>query len=265
MTEHELILTSVLNCRRVDLYVDSRPLTKKEEKRLSHIAQRRKGGEPLQYILGHCEFMGLRFSVYENVLIPRPETELLVEAILERHQHKNALLEILDLGTGSGNIAVSLAKYLDCQVTTADVSKEALVVAKKNASLNFVSDKIRFIQSDLFSFFGNEPRKQSLFDIIVSNPPYIQSDAIHKLSKEVRREPRLALDGGKDGLDFYRRIALQASRFLKVGGHIFLEIGDGQKKSVEKIFENTKNFILKETIKDYRQTDRVLIMEHKNG
>lgn len=265
MTEHELILTSVLNCRRVDLYVDSRPLTEKDEKKILTISRRRKNGEPLQYILGSCEFMGLKFLVNEKVLIPRPETELLVEAAIEENKNAGYALQVLDLGTGSGNIAVSLAKFLDCHVTTVDCSEEALAVAVKNATLNGVLDKMKFIHSDLFSLIREESPKPPLFDIIISNPPYIRTEDIQGLAREVRSEPRMALDGGADGLDFYRRIANEAGFFLKPKGHIFLEIGDGQKDQVVEIFKRTKQFTLKETIRDYRQTERVLIMEHKEN
>lgn len=264
MTEEELILTSLLDCRRVDLYTQKKTLTAEQEDQLAQIKLRRQLGEPLQYILGSCEFFGLRFLVDQRVLIPRPETELLVEAVLLEAKNFKKPFRILDIGTGTGNIAVSLAKHLDdCSVVACDVSKEALDVAKKNAQINGVAGKIDFVRSDLFASLREDFHRKRLFDIIVSNPPYIALSEIQRLPREVICEPRIALNGGKEGLDFYGNIAEEAPDFLKEKGMLFLEIGDGQRQAVCDIFTRTQKFTVKNCINDYTQTPRVLIMELK--
>ena len=217
-------------------------------------------GYPLQYITHHQEFMGLNFEVNENVLIPQPDTEVLVENAIKfvldynknnnlKESHKteqDATLKILDLCTGSGAIAISLKKYLpNVQVFASDISEEALEVAKINSKKNDV--QIEFIKSNMFENIKEK------FDIIVSNPPYIKSNEILKLSKQVQNEPKLALDGGKDGLDFYRIIAKEVTDYLNNGGAVFLEIGFDQGQAVAEMFKNSK------LIKDYAGNDRVMV------
>lgn len=261
MTEQELMLTSLLNCRRVDLYVDSKTLTPVQQSLLSLMLKRRKNGEPLQHILGSCEFMGLKFLTDKRALIPRPETEILVEAVIEKALNLSRFpLRILDIGTGCGNIAVSLAVNISNSLITAvDISKEALDLARDNARLNQTEEKIRFIESDLFSYLSSYLALENLFDIIVSNPPYIPAGQIAHLPVEVHHDPKIALDGGADGLDFYRRIITESPRFLRKGGFIFLEIGDGQKNGIENILCANGRFKIVDCIKDYNQTERVLI------
>lgn len=183
-------------------------LKKQEEeycKKLTEIME----GKPIQYITHEQYFMGLCFYVDENVLIPQPDTEILVEKAIEIAKNRNKNIKILDIGTGSGAIAISLAKYLEsAKVTAIDISKEALQVAKRNAKEQEV--EIDFIQSDLF-----ENLKDEQFDMIVSNPPYIETNVIPTLEKEVQNEPILALDGGIDGLKFYREILRKAHLYLK--------------------------------------------------
>ena len=265
MTELELMLMSIGNCRRIDLYVDRRLLNGHKAGLLEEMLVRRKSGEPLQYILGFSEFLGIRLRVDRRVFIPRPETELLVEAVLKEISITNGSLEILDIGTGSGNIAISLIKNIpDCRVTAIDISQDALGVASQNARLNQIEDKIELIQSDLFLNLRKSRREKAPFDIIVSNPPYIPTEEIARLPLDVRQEPNIALDGGSEGMNFYRAIIQQAPQFLKEGGLIFLEIGDGQKEAIAGIFAEKDSFRIKECIKDYCGTERVLIAELKN-
>lgn len=224
-------------------------------------------GEPLQYITNSQEFMGLKFYVDKNVLIPQPDTEILAEAVYKYVWHNcgktnvkffenvynpNLLNpNILDLCTGSGAIAVYLSKKIEeANVYASDISRNAIEVAKINAKNH--NAKVEFIESDLFENINDK------FDIIVSNPPYIKTDIISTLSKEVQNEPYLALDGGKDGLDFYRKIIKESKKYLNKNGGLFLEIGYDQKKEVKSILEkeNYKNII---TLKDFSENDRVVI------
>jgi release factor glutamine methyltransferase len=213
---------------------------------ISSVLKRRITGEPIQYILGRTEFMGLEFKVNHDVFIPRPETEVLVETVMRFSRVSPTETSILDLGTGSGCIAVSLAKFLpNAKIDAVDISKEALKIAKENAGLNEV--KINFSHSDLFT--GLESQKKT-YDIIVSNPPYIRTSDIASLQPEVRCEPRLALDGGEDGLDFYRRIIDDALYYLRKGAFLIMELGLGQSKTVKNIFQKQNNFEIMDIVKD---------------
>ncbi|WP_143319967.1 peptide chain release factor N(5)-glutamine methyltransferase [Clostridium sp. HBUAS56010] len=187
---------------------------------------------PLQQIIGRCEFMGLEFYINEHVLIPRQDTETLVELILKDYKGKQP--EVLDMCTGSGCIAISLSRLGTFDhVTAVDISKDALEVAKKNAEVLVGPGQIRFIESDLFSSFEKEMK----FDIIVSNPPYIPTQVISGLQPEVKDyEPMLALDGMEDGLYFYRHLIVGAKAFLKHGGAVYFEIGYDQAESVKSLF-----------------------------
>lgn len=211
-------------------------------------------GEPLQYITGKQEFMKLNFLVTKDVLIPRQDTEILVEEVINLAKNiKNPV--ILDLCTGSGAIGISLAKYIkNSKIYAVDISEKALEIAEKNATLNGVRNNIEFIQSDLFTKIKNLK-----FDIIVSNPPYIETDTIKTLSKEVQREPKIALDGGKDGLDFYREIAKIAYQNLNRQGYLCLEIGYNQKQAVQKILNLEKRYINIYCKKDLCENDRVIV------
>lgn len=271
MTEKELILTSLLNCRRIDLYTRKILLTPSQENRLYKILQKRKQGAPLQYLLGKWEFMGLEFFVNKNVLVPRPETEILVEAVVEFFKKGRSPaaaglrpLNILDLGTGSGNIAVSLAKLISNSfVTSVDISREALSVARKNARHQMVEKKVKFVLADMKKPWEYFIKREEMFDIIVSNPPYIKAGALKNLPEDVRREPRLALNGGKDGLDFYRKIAVESVFKLRSQGQLFLEVGDGQAPAVKDIIESTNTLSVKKILNDYRKTPRMMIAEVK--
>ena len=210
-------------------------------------------GEPLQYITGIQEFMKLNFLVTKDVLFPRPDTEILVEEVIRKAENISNPV-ILDLCTGSGAIAVSLAKYIkNVHICAVDISSKALEIAKKNAELNGVKNNIEFIESNLF-----DKIKERKFDIIVSNPPYIETETIKTLSKDVQSEPKIALDGGKDGLDFYRKIADSGSKYLNRQGYICLEIGYNQRIAVRQILENKKRYVNINCIKDLCGNDRVI-------
>lgn len=265
MTETELILTSIRNCRRVDLYVDLKPLDSFQAKQLEEFQQRRENREPLQYILGSCEFMDYKLLVDPRALIPRPETEILVEAVLQKTRSMaNRPLNILDLGTGSGNIAIALATHIkECRVTAVDFFKGCLDLTALNARMNSVEEKLQFVESDLFSALQTE-RWQEQFDIIVSNPPYIPTQELDELPGEVRYEPRAALDGGEDGLDFYRRIFTECHAFLKPKGWLVLEIGSLQANDLERMLSSFAHLELREIRKDFCQRDRVVIIQRNS-
>ena len=202
--------------------------------------------------------MGLDFFVDENVLIPQPDTEILVEEVLRSISKikDKKTIKVLDMCTGSGAIAIYVKKYAEnigkkIEVYAIDISEKALEIAKKNAVENNV--KINFILSDMFSKI-----KEKEFDIIVSNPPYIESETILNLSKEVQNEPHIALDGGKDGLKFYRMIAENGYTYLNKGGYILLEIGYNQREKVMKIFEQAKKYDKGKCIQDLARNNRVL-------
>jgi len=268
MNEVELLFTDILNCDRLSLYLNRDfKLDKDKTHLLSDALRRRITGEPIEYILGKTEFMGLSFKVTPDVFIPRPETEILVETATELASGirvKASGINILELGTGSGCIAVSLAKSLPgIKITATDISKEALEVAKENAVLNKVSGRINFINSDLYTqsacFCGTSRCGNTQYDMIVSNPPYIATREIDNLQPEVRYEPRSGLDGGEDGLDFYRHIIALAPDFLKEGGFLIMEMGFDQKGAVEDILQEQKELQLTKVIKDYSGIDRVIV------
>ena len=209
-------------------------------------------GTPIQYITHYQEFMGLAFYVDENVLIPQPDTEVLVEEGIELCKNKTKI-QILDLCTGSGAIGISLAQKIpNGLVKMADISEKALEIAQKNAKENGVIEKCQFVQSNLFE------KIEGKFDMIVSNPPYIPTGVISTLSSEVQNEPPLALDGGKDGLKFYRIIAQKAYLYLKSNGILALEIGYDQKESVTKLLQQTGNYTEIYAKKDLAGNDRII-------
>lgn len=218
--------------------------------------QRRQEGEPVAYIIGNWEFMGLPFRVSPAVLIPRPDTETLVEAVMEWVHVKKLSPDVLDLCTGSGCIAISLARYLKgSHVEAVDISSEALAVAEDNAKLNSVS--VRYWQGDLWEAL---PAGRQ-YDVITSNPPYIDWRQLEELDSDViDHEPRLALDGGEDGLVFYRRLAERTCEFLRDGGRAFWEIGYDQGETAAEIARKSGLRII-EVRKDLAGHDRVVIVE----
>ncbi|MCK5581029.1 MAG: peptide chain release factor N(5)-glutamine methyltransferase [Candidatus Omnitrophica bacterium] len=264
MTEQELMLTSVLDCRRVDLYAEKLSLSPAQERFFRQMQARRAQGEPLQYILGETEFMGMKFAVDERVLIPRPETEILVEGVLARAKSQRCdPIHILDLGTGSGCIAVSLAKHFPLsEVCAVDISKDALSLAQENARQHGVENQIQFQNQCLVDCLNERFASENFFDIIVSNPPYIRSSDMDGLPDDVRQEPRLALDGGEAGLKYYIAIIEKSAGVLKPGGLLALEIGDGQRVAIEEMLK-TVGFTHVKFIKDCAGTDRVVFGTRK--
>ncbi|MCI8410959.1 MAG: peptide chain release factor N(5)-glutamine methyltransferase [Clostridia bacterium] len=252
-----LIMQYILNKPRQYLLVnDDITLTLRQEVNYFKLIKKLIKGIPLQHITHQQEFMKMNFYVNEDVLIPRQDTEILVEEVIAIAKKINAK-KILDLCTGSGAIAVSLAKYIkDSQITAVDISDKAIRIAKKNAKDNEVENQITFIQSDLFKNI-----KKEKFDIIVSNPPYIKKEIISTLDKEVQKEPIIALDGGWDGLDFYRKIIGQGYEYLKFKGYICLEIGYDQKIDVIEIIEYEEKYIDTYCKKDLYGNDRIIVTQ----
>ena len=262
MDEKEFILTSLLNCNRSDLYAKDIILDNNIKCRLGKILQARREGKPLQYILGKTEFMGLDFRLTKDTFIPRPETELLIEKsieIIKSELCQKKKIQILDLCSGSGCIAVSLAKYLpDIILVASDISKATLKIAKLNARLNNVDKKIKFKQSDLFKNLTGR------FDFIITNPPYVPSSDIENLQPELSYEPQIALDGGTNGLDFYRKIIKESPKFLEENGILIMEIGFRQHEPIKNILKKQEKFEILDIIKDYQGIERIIITQ-KNG
>ena len=207
-------------------------LSEDEEKTFIKYINERLENRPIAYIVGNREFMGLDFYVKEGVLIPRPDTEILVEEVIELAKNKGNI-NILDIGTGSGAITVSLAKYLpNAKITSVDIEDIPLEVRRINAKSNEVEDRIEFVKSNLFENIDKDMK----FDIIVSNPPYIKREVVETLDKQVKDyEPYTALEGGEDGLDFYREITKQSKSYLKEKGILAYEVGHDQSEDVSKL------------------------------
>lgn len=240
--------------RQYILVYDKQQLVPKTEEKYFQKVEKLAKGIPLQHITHQQEFMKMNFYVNKNVLIPRPDTEVLVEEVIKISKEINAK-KILDLCTGSGAIAVSLAKHIEnSQITATDISQEALEVAEKNAKTNQVDKQIAFLTSDLFQEIPKEK-----YDMIVANPPYIKREIIKTLDEEVKQEPIMALDGGWDGLDFYRKIIHEAYEFLKYGGYLCLEIGYDQKIEVIDIIEQEEKYSDTYGKKDLYGNDRIII------
>lgn len=283
-----ILLQFVLKMDRTEVIINCENMVNENriEEYLSYVKEI-VNGKPIQYITNNQSFMGLDFYVDENVLIPQPDTELLVEETIKkircilgleenlykyynqsektkknnicahekRVKRNDEKIKILDLCTGSGAIAVAIENQIEknninnVELYASDISELALKIAKKNAFANSKNANIRFIKSDMFENINQK------FDIIVSNPPYIERGVIPNLSKEVQNEPHIALDGGVDGLDFYRLIAKEGKNYLQENGFILLEIGYNQKESVSKIFEEYSNI---RCLKDLSGNDRVI-------
>lgn len=250
-----LLLQYVLDKPRQYIIVyDNKEIDKQQQWQYFVNIEKLTKGVPLQHITHRQEFMKMDFFVDENVLIPRPDTEILVEEVIKIAQKYNSP-RILDLCTGSGAIAISLKKFVpNADITAVDISEKALEIAQKNAKK--LETKINFLKSDLFDKLDNKK-----FDIIVSNPPYIMKDEIKKLSEEVQKEPKIALDGGEDGLDFYRIITEQAINYLKTGSFLCFEIGYNQKSDVIKIIEDEQNYKNTYCKKDLYGNDRIIITQ----
>ena len=253
----EVLLCAVLKCQRITLYVDfERPLSEEELATYREYVRRRGNFEPLAYILGERAFMRNTFKVNKATLVPRPETELLVESLVRIAPllKREGDVKILDIGTGSGAIIVSLLDYLpNAKGVGVDISVDALIVAKENSEKIGVTGRIGFVRSDVFSKLPLEKK----FDIIVSNPPYIPAGDIAGLDKDVQQEPRGALDGGADGLDFYRRITAEAMGHMAEEGVLAFEIGIGQAAAVQQLCLDA-GFVKTAVRKDYAGIERMV-------
>ena len=253
----EVLLRQALDMEKEQLYMNTEAqMSARQEARFRQLLRRRSRREPVAYITGHKEFWSLDFVVTPAVLIPRPETELLVEVVLQ-HVGKTASVQILDLGTGSGAISVCLAKETPAATIVAvDISPVALEVARVNARRHGVTSRIRFLSGDLFT-----PIKplQETFDVIVSNPPYIRTSELSGLTPEISEwEPMTALDGGADGLSAYRRIIREAQEYLAPGGVMALEIGADMGSAVAELFACSGGYGLPRVYRDYSGKDRVI-------
>lgn len=254
----ELLLAAALKLpARLDLLLDpDRRLTEAERAACRELVRRRAAREPAAHILGSWSFYGRSFLAGPQALVPRPETELVAERAVALARAAAGARSALDLGTGCGCLAVTLALEVpELRVVATDVSEAALELARRNAERLDAAERVEFLVGDLFAALpaGAEP-----FDLVVSNPPYVPSAEIDGLMPEVARfEPRLALDGGADGLDFYRRLAAECARWLRPGGAVVLELGAGEAAAVRALFEQAGAYAELEAIKDFAGHERV--------
>ncbi len=266
--EAEILLSYSLEMSRSEIYLNSYKVLRDIEKtQLEKKIQKRIEKIPLQYITEHQEFMGMDFLIEKGVLIPRSETEILVEEVIKKLKNYKYSdnLEVADLGTGTGVIAISIAKFIDnITIYATDISKKSLQIALKNAQKHDCEDKIIFLHGDLFEPFKNKIEKFSLAAII-SNPPYIDSYDFRLLPPEIKdNEPKIALSGGIDGLDYYRKIIRKSPKYLKKNGFIALEVGVGQAKKVKELILKENNFKQDiEIINDYLGIERMVIAHRK--
>jgi len=257
----ELLLGHLLQKKRFDLYLAwEQDLPCSVRTLFLNLVKKRGQYVPLSYLTGRQDFMGYSFKVDARVYIPRPETEILVEKVLEvASSTRGRKFIAVDLGTGCGNIAITLAKQLQrSRIWAVDISPESLKVARYNAQLHHVDKKVEFLRGDLFTpltRLGLERR----VDLVISNPPYVASTQIKNLPPEVRKEPKVALKGGEDGLGIHRRIIWQAPRFLNRTGLLALEIGCGQIKIVKDLISAQPQLLPPEIVSDYQGKDRVVL------
>lgn len=257
----ELLLGHVIGLRRIDLYLNhQRPLLADELSTFRTLVKRRLAGHPLQYLTGEAEFFSLPFQVSSAALIPRPETEILVDAALKRLGSMIPPLRVADLGTGSGVIAIALAVHLsEAQFWATDRSSEALRLAERNARRHGVEERIHFVSGDLFDPLRGQ---EGTFSAVVSNPPYVSSGHLADLPAEIQlHEPLIALDGGRDGLKVIRRVIEEAPQFLSVGGILALEVGAGQAPEVVTLMDSAGGLSHLQTIEDYAGVERVVLAE----
>lgn len=264
----DLLICHILNMSKTELLLKYNQIVDQDtEESINKSMLDIINGKPIQYIINKQEFMGLEFYVDENVLIPQPDTETLVEEAIKRiyemHKNNKGKIKILDLCTGSGAIAISIDTYIKKQIeqgkmkdlkvefVATDISEKAIEVAKRNAKLH--NANIKFIVSDMFDNIY-----ETDFDLIVSNPPYIETKTIPTLSKEVQNEPHIALDGGEDGLELYRIIARQGFKYMKKEGSIIVEIGYNQKESIIQLFRKYIEYVNIKCLKDLGGNDRLV-------
>ena len=256
----EVLLSHARKCRRIELYTNyEEPLSDAVRGQMRELVQRRANHEPVAYLVGHREFFSLDFRVTSDVLIPRPDTETLVVELIARAK---ALPQprILDLCTGSGCIAISAAKSCPAaHVTATDISAAALAIATQNAATHKVTERVTFLEGDLWNPLSSGAK----FELIASNPPYIPSAEIEGLAGDVRKhEPRLALDGGTDGLDLLRRLIAEAPNFLTPGGWLLLEFSPEQAERLQKLVEGSARYASVRILKDLSGQARVLLAQN---
>ena len=253
----EILLAEILNCKRLELYLSfDKPLKENELNVYREFIRKRGTRIPLQYIVGNVEFFGINFIVNENVLIPRPETELLVEQIINNLSNNNKRVRILDIGSGSGNISIALAKnILNCQIVGIDISEKALEVAKLNSKKHSIENKVDF---KLFDILNDNVNILGTFDLIVSNPPYVSKTDYDQLEPELKvYEPQIALTDFKDGISFYKKIILTSKELLNANGALFFEMGKDQFKNIFDLM-NREDFTNINITKDYSGIERII-------
>jgi len=270
--DSEVLLAHLLRIKRLDLYLNQeKRLTSSTRRMYSKMIEKRMKHVPVAYIIGKKEFMGLDFKVTSETLIPRPETELLVEKVIERIEsiipensplkfsRSEILRRIIDLGVGCGNISISIAKRVaNCRVYATDIKSSILDVVRYNAIFHGIRDRLVLLKGNLFEPFWDMDLWGGV-DFVVSNPPYVMTHRLAKLSEEVKKEPRVALDGGPDGLKFYRSIIPQSRIFLRSGGYLVLEIDEAIKFQVLNLIERESVFMSPELINDYAGLARVCL------
>lgn len=251
----EVLLAYVLNSRRLALYVHvAKVLTDEQITRYHNLIKRRLERIPVAYLTGHKEFMGLNFAVTPDVLIPRPDTEVLAQGVIENLYSFKRAIKIADLGTGSGAICVSILKFVENVTAEAvDISKKALEIAQFNAQKFNVEDRINFHVGNLF-----EPLEGQIFEVIVSNPPYVSEEDFKNIQPEIKNEPKIAFDGGIDGLNFYRKIIKDAPKFLADDGFLAMELGLNHAEPVRNLLEENGNFSYIQIWKDLAGIERVI-------
>ncbi len=255
----EIILGQVLNCERLQLYLETQnPVSVQAFKQYQSLVARRKKRVPVDYLFKECHFWNEVLEVGPGCLIPRPSTEVLVEKFIEQSGfQKQDSFSFLDLGCGSGAIGISLLRHFPkSRAVFSDISKQALEMTRKNLKRYGLLKRARLVRSDLFRFFENQKRKP-VWDVVLSNPPYLSDQDLKVAQPEILYEPRVALTGGRDGFDFYKKIVQQTPAFLKSGGLLVLEMGKGQARQIKKWCLNS--FATAEIFKDYAGIERVLI------